>query len=81
VPSTDPNFVEAGAIPWLLLKVVGAVEGPDGGSVLTQAAFIQRVNTSGGAAPAGGCGRTTDIGARALVPYGADYFFYKPSVQ
>ena len=63
------------------LRVVGAVEGPDGGSVLTNALFIQRVNTSGGGAPSTGCGRTPEIGVRALVPYPADYVFYKPSVQ
>src|SRR5215216_5521720 len=29
--STDPAFVAAGAIPWLLLDVVGVQEGPSGG--------------------------------------------------
>jgi hypothetical protein len=75
--STDPNYVEAGAIPWLLLTVVGAEDGPDGGSFLTKAVFIQRLNTSGGAAPSTGCSQSTEIGALALVPYAADYIFYR----
>jgi hypothetical protein len=29
--SSDPNFVELGAIPWLLLQVVGTEPGPTGG--------------------------------------------------
>jgi hypothetical protein len=75
--SSDANFVEAGAIPWLLLTVVGAEDGPEGGSFLTHAAFIHRLNTSGGVAPSSGCGQAGNIGAIALVPYAADYFFYR----
>ena len=75
--STDPNFVAPGAIPWLLLDVVGQEAGPDGGTFFAQAAFIQRLNTSGGQAPATGCSQATNIGAVTLVPYTADYFFYK----
>jgi len=30
-----------------------------------------------GIAPATGCVQATDVGKRALVPYTADYFFYK----
>ena len=76
--SIDPNFVAPGAIPWLLLDVVGQEAGPDGGTFLSQAAFIQRLNTAGGQAPTTGCSQTTNIGAVALMPYTADYFFYKP---
>jgi hypothetical protein len=76
--SSDPYFVEPGAIPWLLLEVVGDQKGPTGGARLTRTAFIQRLNTSGGIAPPStGCSVSTDIGMRALVPYTADYFFYK----
>jgi len=75
--STDPNYVGAGAIPWLLLTVVGAEDGPDGGSFLTKAMFIQRLDTNGGTAPSTGCSQSTEIGALALVPYAADYFFYR----
>jgi hypothetical protein len=71
--STDPNFVAQGAIPWLLLEVVGAQRGPTGGSLLSQTTFIQRVNTSGGIMPTTSC----TVGSTAFVPYTADYFFWK----
>jgi hypothetical protein len=74
--SSDPDFVARGAIPWLLLQVVGAQEGPTGGDKLTATTFIQRLNTLGGVAPSTGCTRST-VGNKALVPYEADYFFYK----
>jgi hypothetical protein len=77
--STDPEYVEPGAIPWLRLEVVGAERGPDGGDRLTRTTFIQRVNTSGGSAPASGCAGPADIGARALVPYTTDYVFFRAS--
>ncbi len=75
--STDSNFVAPGAIPWLLLQVVGAEHGPTGGAFLTQTTFIHRLNTSGGVAPLTGCSESENVGATALVPYTADYFFYK----
>ena len=46
--SSDPAFVDANAIPWLKLERVGFESGPAGGSFLTQARYIQRLNTSGG---------------------------------
>jgi hypothetical protein len=75
--SGDPSFVAPGAIPWLLLEVVGDQKGSTDGARLKRTAFIQRLNTSGGLAPMTGCSGSTDIGMRALVPYTADYFFYK----
>ena len=75
--SSDPEFVDANAIPWLKLERAGFQSGPAGGSFLTQARYIQRLNTSGGLAPATGCAQATDVGVMALVPYEADYFFYK----
>jgi len=75
--SNDAAYVAPGAIPWFLLTVVGYEGGPEGGSFLTPTAYIQRLNTSGGIAPAGGCESATNIGAMVLVPYEADYFFYK----
>jgi hypothetical protein len=75
--SSDANFVEAGAIPWLLLTVVGAADGPQGGSFLTHTKLIHRLNTVGGVAPATGCSQATEVGALMLVPYAADYFFYR----
>jgi hypothetical protein len=77
--SMDSNFVAPGAIPWLLLAVVGTERGPTGGAFLTQTTFIQRLHTSGGIAPSSGCNQSTNVGAIALVPYTADYFFYKAS--
>ena len=44
--SSDPKFVKPGAIPWLLLEVVGADRGPGGGSRLTDTTYIQRIRTS-----------------------------------
>jgi hypothetical protein len=67
----------ADAIPWLLLQVVGAIDGATGGHRLTGTTFIQRLNTVGGLAPSTGCSLLTDVGNRAFVPYSADYFFYK----
>jgi Protein of unknown function (DUF3455) len=75
--STDPNYVAPGAIPWLLLRVVGTEAGPSGGAKLTPTVYIQRVNTAGGAAPATGCKAARDVGRRVLVPYATDYVFYK----
>jgi hypothetical protein len=75
--STDPRYVAPGAIPWLLLQVAGARPGPTGGSTLTQTTFIQRLNTSGGAAPSTGCSEQAQVGITVFVPYTADYYFYK----
>ncbi len=75
--SSDPNFVASGAIPWLLLQVVGNKTGPTAGTALTATTYIQRLSTSGGVAPATGCAQSTDVGSKALVPYTADYFFFK----
>jgi hypothetical protein len=75
--SSDPAFVAPGAIPWLLLQVVGAQDGPTGGDKLSDTTFIQRLSTSGGVAPLTGCALSIDVGKRALVPYTADYVFYQ----
>jgi hypothetical protein len=79
--SSDPGFVEPGTIPWLLLQEVGAASGPIGGRRLTKTTYIQRVHTSGGIAPTTGCAQAADVGKRALVPYTADYVFYKAIEQ
>jgi hypothetical protein len=75
--STDANYVEAGAIPWLLLEAAGTAEGTSGGSLLTRVTFIHRVNTSGGVAPSTGCAQASNVGVVALVPYSTDYIFYR----
>ena len=63
-----------GAIPWLRLKST-STNGPAGGT-LTSTTFIQRVNTTGGVAPATGCD-ADHVGATAPVYYTADYYFYR----
>jgi hypothetical protein len=76
----DANTVSCpntGSIACVLLQVIGAENGPAGGKFLTQTSFIQRLNTNGGSAPATGCSVSTDVGRQALVPYTADYFFYR----
>jgi hypothetical protein len=66
-----------GSIACLLLETVGAKEGPTGGTLLSKTSFIQRLNTKGGSAPTDGCFSSADVGKQALVPYTADYFFFR----
>jgi Protein of unknown function (DUF3455) len=61
-----------GNIPWLLLQSVVTSAGPDGDR-LAGTTWVQRLNTSGGVAPAGTC----IPGDRIAVPYSADYFFWR----
>lgn len=75
--SLDPHFVALDAIPWLLLRVAGAQPGPHGGDLLKQATYIQRINTAGGVPPGLGCKTSDEVGTKALVPYTADYVFYR----
>jgi hypothetical protein len=75
--STDPAYVAPGAVAWLLLRVVGDEGSPMGGGELAGTRFIQRINTAGGSAPAGGCKSAKDIGTKALVSYTTDYVFYR----
>jgi hypothetical protein len=75
--SADPAYVAPGAIPWLLVTVVGAQDAAKGSDTLAKTTFIQRLNTAGGVAPATGCSSLSDVGNKAFVPYTTDYFFYK----
>jgi hypothetical protein len=75
--SSDPAYVEPGAVAWVLLRAMGRQAGPYGGRKLSRTAYLQRINTSGGLAPATGCSDDTNLGATTLVPYSADYVFYK----
>ncbi len=75
--STNENFVEKGAVAWLLLNVADHRDGPNGGDKLSSTIQVQRLNTHGGVAPKTGCASLTDVGTRAFVPYTADYFFYR----
>jgi len=61
----------AGAIPWLLLDVVSV--GAEGS--FSRITSIQRVNTAGGVAPGPSCS-PAEAGARARIPYTADYRFF-----
>ncbi|MBO0871581.1 MAG: DUF3455 domain-containing protein, partial [Micromonosporaceae bacterium] len=60
---------QPGTIPWLLLSVVDEAPG-----YLDDIAYVTRVNTSGGTAPAGAC----TPGATVAVPYSANYVFWEP---
>ncbi len=74
---SDPSCPHTGAIPCLLLQTIGSKPGPSGGGGLNQTTFIQRLNTNGGSAPASGCSASTDVGKQTLVPYTADYYFFR----
>jgi hypothetical protein len=65
-PSPDP-----GAVPWLLLKVSSS----RGAGALTGARFVQRLDTTGGVAPRGGCDGE-HAGATVRVDYTARYVFW-----
>jgi hypothetical protein len=75
--SLDSAYVAAGAIEWLLLEVSGQVAGPAGGTKLSKARWIQRINTSGGVKPAASLCTASALNTRVFVPYEADYYFYQ----
>jgi Protein of unknown function (DUF3455) len=58
----------AGNIAWLLLQAVATSRGR-----LGQTTWVQRLNTTGGVAPAGTC----TPGATTAVRYSADYYFWR----
>ena len=62
----DPN-----AIPWLLLTA----KSTSGKGVFSRVTSIQRLNTSGGKAPAGGCNQSL-VDQEIRIPYKATYYFY-----
>ena len=61
----------AGNIAELLLQAVVTTAGPDGDR-LARTTWVQRLNPSGGVAPAGAC----TPGDTAAVPYSTDYVFW-----
>lgn len=65
-----PHF---GSIACLLLQSIGNQEGPTGGKLLADVTFVQRLNTNGGSAPITDC----SVGQTQLVPYTADYYFFR----
>ena len=66
VSSPDPN-----SIAWLLLKVTSQ----QGSGVLSNIAFVRRIETEGGVAPAEGCD-SAHAREQVRVPYTARYLFY-----
>jgi Protein of unknown function (DUF3455) len=62
----------AGNIAWLLLQGVVSTAGGDG-ERLAGTTWVQRLDTTGGVAPAGTC----TPGARIAVGYTADYLFWR----
>jgi hypothetical protein len=74
---SDPSCPNTGSIACLLLQSIGSEEGPAGGTILSKTTFVQRLNTSGGSAPLDGCSTSADVGNQALVPYTADYYFFR----
>jgi hypothetical protein len=67
------SSTEANAIPWLLLLA----KKHEGNGVFSRVSSIQRLETVGGKAPAGGRDRSK-LGAEVQVPYTAVYYFYTP---
>lgn len=69
----SPN---AGSIPWLLL----AAKENTGTGAFSTVTFVQRLDTSGGAAPADGCDKLHQ-GDEIRVPYEATYAFFFPAAS
>ena len=69
--TVDPN-----SIPWLLLSGK-ATPAPNGGGLLANTTFIQRLLTRGGLAPAASTCNAKTVGSTAAVPYTAEYVFWK----
>jgi hypothetical protein len=60
------------SVPWLLLKAK-STQGP---GIFAGVSHIQRIDTSGGAAPSGGCDRS-HASQQAAVEYQATYLFFQ----
>jgi len=70
--TVPPVTVTSNAIPWLILSAVPTnTVGP---GIFARTTYIQRVNTTGGLAPATA---PAALGQEARVPYTAEYFFYR----
>jgi hypothetical protein len=67
------NGPDANAIPWLLLTA----KSNSGKGVFGGTTSVQRLDTTGGKAPAGSC-EAKDLGREVRVPYTATYNFYGP---
>ena len=62
---------DASAVDWLLLSAKSA----SGPGVFGRTTYVQRLDTSGGRPPAGGCDGAR-LGDQVRVPYSARYTFY-----
>lgn len=62
----------AGSIPYQLVKANPAM----GTGMMSGTTYIQRVATRGGVAPSMACG-ASNMGAKQVVQYQADYIFYR----
>jgi hypothetical protein len=65
------DAAEASAVPWLLLSARSVGSSGRYAGVTS----VQRVNTTGGTAPASGCDAST-VGTTVRVPYTADYVLF-----
>jgi hypothetical protein len=65
------SSTQTNAIPWLLL----VAKKHEGNGVFCRVSSIQRLETLGGKAPAGGCD-WSKLGTELRVPYTAVYYFY-----
>jgi hypothetical protein len=63
-----------GNLPWQLMRAAGMGET----GMFVGITSVQQVDTSGGAAPAGGCDESR-AGEEARVPFTARYVFYRPA--
>lgn len=61
-----------GAVPWLVLHA----KSHSGSGVMADVAYIVRMQTEGGVAPAGGCD-ASHRGTEIRVPYSAIYLFFR----
>jgi hypothetical protein len=72
VAAAVANSPVAGTIPWLLLQARSTTPGK-----LERTTYIQRVNTTGGVAPAAATCNATTAGTQSEIPYTADYYFWR----
>ena len=76
VPPLGSVTVDPAAVPWLLLTADPNEAVP---GVFSDTAFIQRVATTGGLAPAATECDPASVGKQVEVPYTADYYFWQQS--
>jgi hypothetical protein len=75
-PHANAASPDPAAIPWLLLQA----RSNQGTGLFSSVTYVQRLNTTGGRAPAVGCDQA-HRGQELRVPYTATYVFYYPSAR